>query len=67
MPQIRDKNDEQVLKSKLSLYWTGVFKVFLVGPFSFAPDVKPVGDMLLYLDVLSGLRVVDTKGRVSVM
>ena len=61
------KDDERALKSKLSLNWTGPFKVLRVGPAPSAPDGKPVGDKLLYLDLPSGLRGVNAKRRVSVM
>ena len=55
------------LVSKLSFNWTGPFKVLQVGPASYAPDGRPVGDKLLYLDMPSSNRGLETKPRVSVM
>ena len=62
-----DDECERVLKSKLSLNWTGPFKVLRVGPCASAPDGQPVGDKLLYLELPPGLRGPSAKRRVSVM
>ena len=45
--------DTQVLKAKLSLNWTGPFKILAVGPLASAPDNRPLADKLLYLDLPS--------------
>ena len=58
---------ERVLKSKLSLNWSGPFKVLRVGPCASAPDGQPVGEKLLYLELPPGLRGPSAKRRVSVM
>ena len=58
--------NETALKTKLSLNWTGPFKILTVGPSSSSPDGKPVGDKLLYLDLPRDLRGHDAKSRVSV-
>ena len=62
----RSKEDEVALKSKLSLNCTGPFKILRVGPCVSAPDGKPVGEKLLYLDLPAGMREVKAKSRVSV-
>ena len=50
---LRKGADNKVLKEKLSLNWTGPFKILAVGPSSAAdtPDGRPLGDRLLYLDL----------------
>ena len=47
--------DTKALKDKLSLNWTGPYKVFVVGPCSLAdtPDGSALGAKLLYLDLPS--------------
>ena len=65
---ISDEDErERALKSKLSLNWTGPFKVLRVGPCESAPDGQPVGDKLLYLDLPPGQRGPSAKHRVSIM
>ena len=53
----RKNADYKVLKEKLSLNWTGPFKILAVGPCSAAstPDGRPLGDKLLYLDLPTNL------------
>ena len=63
----KDEDGEHALKSKLSLNWTGPFKILHVGPCDSAPDGKPVGDMLLYLELPTGMRGMSAKRRVSMM
>ena len=58
--------DAHVLKVKLSLNWTGPFKILAVGPAAAAPDGRPLADKLLYLDLPSELPGIDAKARVSV-
>ena len=60
--------DDKVLKEKLSLNWTGPFKIVAVGPSSAAdtPDGRPLGDNLLYLDLPSNLSGPAAKPRVTV-
>ena len=50
---LRNGVDSKVLKGKLSLNWTGSFKIIAVGPSPAAnqPDGRPLGDKLLYLDL----------------
>ena len=59
--------NDSPLMSKLSLNWTGPFKVLRVGPSPSAPDGRPVGDKLLFLDLPSSNRGSESKPRVSVM
>ena len=49
--------DKKVFKEKLSLNWTGAFKIVAVGPSpaTSQPDGHPLGDKLLYLDRPSNL------------
>ena len=54
----------KVLKEKLSLNWTGPFKIVAVGP-SLAAK-RPLGDKLLYLDLPSNLSGPAAKPRVTV-
>ena len=60
--------DNKVLKEKLSLNWTGPFKIVAVGPSPAAtqPDGRPLGDKLLYLDLPSNLSGAAAKPRVTV-
>ena len=58
--------DAQVLKAKLSLNWTGPFKILAVGPCDSAPDRRPVGKKLLYLNLPSDMPGADAKRRVAV-
>ena len=55
--------DAKVLKAKLSLNWTGPYKVLAVGPCTpaDAPDGSPLGAKLLYLDLLSGTPGTDAR------
>ena len=64
----REDTDNQVLKAKLSLPWTGPFKILAVGPASAAdtPDGRPLGSHLLYLELLSDMPGSDSRARVSV-
>ena len=65
---LRKGADNKALKEKLSLNWTGPFKMFSFGPSSAAdtPDGRPLGDKLLYLDLLSNLSGPAAKPRVTV-
>ena len=65
---LRKGADNKVLKEKLSLNWTGPFKIIAVGPSSVAdtPDGRPLGDKLLYLDLPSNFSGPDAKPRVTV-
>ena len=60
--------DNKVLKEKLSLNWTGPFKIVAVGPSpaTTQPDGRPLGDKLLYLDLPSNLSGPAAKPRVTV-
>ena len=64
---LREGADNKVLKEKLSLNWTGPFKIIAVGPSSAAdtPDGRPLGDKLLYLDLPSNLSDPAAKLRVT--
>ena len=65
---LRKGADNKVLNEKLSLNWTGPFKIVTVGPSSAAdtPDGRPLGDKLLYLDLPSNLSGPAAKPRVTV-
>ena len=65
---LRKGADTKVLKEKLSLNWTGPFKILAVGPAPAAdtPDGRPLGDKLLYLDLPSNLPGPAAKPRVTV-
>ena len=65
---LRKGADNKVLKEKLSLNWTGPFKITAVGPSSAAdtPDGCPLGDKLLYLDLPSNLSGLAAKPHVTV-
>ena len=58
----------KVLKAKLSLNWTGPYKILAFGPCAPAdtPDGSPLGDKLLYLDLPSDMPGADARQRVSV-
>ena len=60
--------DAKVLKSKLSLDWTGPYKVFAVGPCNSddTPDGSLLYAKLLYLDLPSDMRGADARRGVSV-
>ena len=65
---LRKGADTKILKEKLSLNWTGPFKILAVGPAPAAdtPDGRPLGDKLLYLDLPSNLSGPAAKPRVTV-
>ena len=65
---LRKGADSKVLKEKLSLNWTGPFKIIAVGPAPAddIPDGRPLGDKLLYLDLPSNLSGPAAKPRVTV-
>ena len=58
--------DATVLKVKLSLNWTGPFKILGVGPAASAPDNRPLASKVLYLDLPSDMPGADAKPRVTV-
>ena len=64
---LRKGADDKVLKEKLSLNWTGPFKI-AVDPSSAAdtPDGRPLGDKLPYLDLPSNFSGPAAKPRVIV-
>ena len=64
----RKDTDNKVLKEKLSLSWTGPFKILAVGPSpaTETPDHRPLGLKLLYLDLPSHLSGPAAKPRVTV-
>ena len=57
--------DNSHLVIKLSLNWTGSYKILVVGP-GLGPDGRPVADKTLYLDLLTDMPGKDQKKRVSV-
>ena len=65
---MRKGADNKVLREKLSLNWTGPFKITAVGPAPAAdtPDGRPLGDKLLYLDLPSNLSGPAAEPRVTV-
>ena len=60
--------DTKVLKAKLTLNWTGPYKVLAVGPCTpaNAPDGSPLRTKLLYLDLPSDMPGANTRRRVLV-
>ena len=60
--------DDKVLKAKLSLNWTGPFKILAVGPSpsDSTPDGRPLAAKLLYLDLPNDMPGPDAHCRVSV-
>ena len=58
----------KALKAKLSLNWTGPYKVLAVGPCTpgDTPYDSPLGDKLLYLDLPSDIPGADARRSVSV-
>ena len=60
--------DNEFLKDKLSLNWTGPFKIVAVSPSPAAnqPDGYPLGDKLLFLDLPSNMSGPAAKPRVTV-
>ena len=54
---LRKGADKKNLQEKLSLNWTGPFKIVAVGPSPAAnqSDGRPLGDKLLHLDLPSNL------------
>lgn len=58
--------DATVLKVKLSLNWTGPFKILEVGPAASAPDKRPLADKVLYLNLPSDMPGASAKPRVTV-
>ena len=65
---LRRDTDNKVLKEKLSLNWTGPFKIIAAGPSpaTDTPDGRPLGDKLLYLDLPSNLSGPAAKPRFTV-
>ena len=59
--------DANVLEAKLSLNWTGLYKVLAVGPCTHADtlDGSPLGDKLLILDLPCDMSGADARRRVS--
>ncbi|CAB1119757.1 unnamed protein product [Ectocarpus sp. CCAP 1310/34] len=66
---VQKDTDQQVLKAKFALSWTGPCKVLAVGPTSAdaAPDGRPLARKLLYLDLPSDLSGPAARCRVSVL
>lgn len=60
--------DDQVLKAKLPLPWTGPFRILAVGPAAAedTPDHRPPGPNLVYLELPSGMPGSDSRARVFV-
>ena len=58
---------DKVLTAKLSLNWTGPWKILGVGPSATAPDDRPLGEKLLYLDFPTDEAGPAPKNRVSVL
>lgn len=64
----KDK-DDKVLKAKLSLNWTGSYKILAVRPAGTAgtPDRRPMATKLLFLDLPGDMPGVDSWRRVPVV
>ncbi|CAB1108088.1 unnamed protein product [Ectocarpus sp. CCAP 1310/34] len=65
---LQKDTDQQVLKTKFALSWTGPYKVLAVGPTSAdaTRDGRPLAHKLLYLDLPSDLSGPAARCRVSV-
>ena len=65
---VKANTDAKVLKAKLALNWTGLYKILEVGPFSAAetPEGSPLGSNLLYSDLPSDLPGSDARRRVAI-
>ena len=65
---VKTNTDAEVLKAKLALNWTGLYKVLAGGPCSAAetPDGSPLGSNVLYLDIPSDLPGSDARRRVAI-
>ena len=57
--------DNSLLVTKLSLNWTGPYKILVVGP-GLGPDGRPVADKTLYMDLPTDVPGKDQKKPVSV-
>ena len=66
---LRKGAHNKVLKEKLFLNWTGLFKIIAVGPSPAhsQPDGRPLGDTLLYLGLPSNMSGPAAKPRVTVV
>ncbi|CAB1115322.1 unnamed protein product [Ectocarpus sp. CCAP 1310/34] len=66
---VQKDTDQQVLKAKFALSWTGPHKVLAVGPASAdsVPDGRPLARKLLYLDLPSDLSGPAARCRVPVL
>ncbi|CAB1106230.1 unnamed protein product [Ectocarpus sp. CCAP 1310/34] len=66
---VQKDTDQEVLKAKFALSWTGPYKVLAVGPTSAdaTPDGRPLARKLLYLDLPSDLSGPAARCRVSVL
>ncbi|CAB1111208.1 unnamed protein product [Ectocarpus sp. CCAP 1310/34] len=66
---VQKDTDQQLLKVKFALSWTGPYKVLAVGPTSAdaTPDGRPLAHKLLYLDLTSDLSGPAARCRVSVL
>ena len=64
---VKANTNAKVLKAKLALKWTGLYKVLAVGPCSSAetPECSPLGENL-YLDLRSDLPGSDDRWRVAI-
>ena len=65
---VKPGTDTKILKEKLSLNWTGPFKILAVGPSpsDSTPDGRPLTAKLLYLDLPHDMPGPDAHCRVSV-
>ncbi|CAB1099916.1 unnamed protein product [Ectocarpus sp. CCAP 1310/34] len=68
-PGVQKDTDQQVLKAKFALSWTGPYKVLAVAPTSADAtlDGRPLAHNLLYLDLPSDLSGPAARCRVSVL
>ena len=60
-------SDAKVIKAKLSLNWTGPFKIGGPSPAGATPDGGPLAFKLLYLDLPNDMPGADTPCRVSLV
>ena len=66
---VRKHTDDFVLTAKLSLNYTGPYKILAVGPATAedTPNGKPVERRLLYLDLPSDMLGQESRNRISVL
>lgn len=62
----RKTTDGAVLEAKVSLNWTGPFKIRAAGPSESSPEGCPLGHKLVFLDLHSDMQGENSQNRDSV-